>query len=1318
MVKSLGFSNFEVVDPIGFSGGLWLLWNANKVKVEIIGTSDQTISAYVSWSGRSPWIFTGIYANPCSTKRAKLWEYLNFVANCHQMPWLIAGDFNDMLKTDEKMGGTPLHRLRGFKKWFDENNMIDLGFSGPKFTWTNNRVFERIDRAVCNLQWRQQFAEAFVQHLPRTKSDHCPIKICLKSRVVSCPNRRPFRFEAMWLKHDQFHDFISQRWDQGSGSALAKSRSLVEPLKHWNLVVFGHLKQRKARLLARLIGIQRVLCHRPNRFLTHLEESLSNEYNIILDQEALFWQQKSRVKWLQEGDRNTKFFHISTIVRRRRNKIEKLMNNVGVWVEEAIELKDLAVDYFMGLFCANQPDNANLPMPKLFPSLREDELNPLVASIDINEVKESLFNIGSLKTPGVDGFPACFYQNQWQLCGNDIFNLVTEAFKECRIPEGLNATLVTLIPKIDNPMSMIHFRPISLCCTLYKVISKVIVARLRPLLAKLVSPHQVSFIPGRHLSDNILIAQELMFKFRNTKRKKGFIAWKIDLSKAYDRLNWGFIMTVLKEVGFPENLIQLIIHCVSSVTYQVCVNGELTETFTPKNGIRQGDPLSPYLFVLCMEKFSHLIVEAVKNFNWKPVKSSQGGPFVSHLFFADDLILFAEATPRQAHIMKQCLDEFCRASGQVVNFEKSAIYCSPNISKELASDISHICGSPLTNNLGKYLGMPLLHSRVTKSTYNNLVDKVHARLASWKSRVLSSAGRATLIQAVTSAIPVFAMQTAKLPMSICDELDKLNRNFFWGGSDKKTKVHLCQWDLLCRPKSKGGLGFKKTHEMNKALLAKSGWRLLKKDEGLWAQIFEKKYLRGHSPCDPNLLLKQNCSPTWKGIVFGSQLLEKGLIWRLGKGDNINFWKDKWIADEALIHMVEVSPDSSMDTIVSDFLMDGWWDIEKLRRVLPEDWVQKIIGCPADLGGTTEDCQIWQTTSNGLFSVKTAYNLLFSGTEWLNPWWKVLWKLKLPPKILFFFWLAYQGKIMSNEQRARRLFIGDPACCICDWHSESTLHILRDCTRAKRVWNLFLNSNQYAPFFHAELHPWLLSNFCSKNMFLQIPWKTLFGVICWHLWKWRNDFIFNNKDDLPFNPRELILSATKEWIKASTNNQLGGDKIQVSLAWTPPENGVLKLNVDGSLMKSSGSIGAGGVIRDHLGNWIGGFAVNLGKGQILEAELWGLFFGLKLAITRGIMDIIVEMDSVNAVNLILSNDLNICHPMAGLVSSCKRLLRQIPKCFLHHIYREKNAVADRLAAWSHDIDLGCWFLEDNPTWLGPLLLDDSIGVTKTRIISSV
>lgn len=231
---------------------------------------------------------------------------------------------------------------------------------------------------------------------------------------------------------------------------------------------------------------------------------------------------------------------------------------------------------------------------------------------------------------------------------------------------------------------------------------------------------------------------------------------------------------------------------------------------------------------------------------------------------------------------------FCIASGQTVNFDKSAVLCSPNTCKEVAKEISLICGSLLTENLGKYLGMPLLHSRITKATYGGLVDKVHGRLASWKSNVLSLAGRSTLIQAVTSAIPIYSMQTAKLPISVCEELDQINRDFFWVGSEKRHKVHLCQWDLVCRPKGKGGLGFKKSHNMNQALLAKVGWRLLQKDTSLWAKIFEAKYLKGHSILDLKMTSRQGSSSTWKGILFGAELLNKGLIWRLGKGDRVNF----------------------------------------------------------------------------------------------------------------------------------------------------------------------------------------------------------------------------------------------------------------------------------------------------------------------------------------------------------------------------------------------------------------------------------------------
>lgn len=156
-------------------------------------------------------------------------------------------------------------------------------------------------------------------------------------------------------------------------------------------------------------------------------------------------------------------------------------------------------------------------------------------------------------------------------------------------------------------------------------------------------------------------------------------------------------------------------------------------------------------------------------------------------------MLFSEASEAKASILKACLDAFCNLSGQTVNYDKSVLYCSPNTSKKIARAISRTCGSPLTNDLGKYLGMPMIHSRITKYTYANLIDKVQNRLASWKSNHLSMVGRLTLIQSVTSSVPIYAMQTAKLPSSMCNSLDKLNMNFLWGDTNDKKKVHLLCW---------------------------------------------------------------------------------------------------------------------------------------------------------------------------------------------------------------------------------------------------------------------------------------------------------------------------------------------------------------------------------------------------------------------------------------------------------------------------------------------------------------------------------------------
>lgn len=235
-----------------------------------------------------------------------------------------------------------------------------------------------------------------------------------------------------------------------------------------------------------------------------------------------------------------------------------------------------------------------------------------------------------------------------------------------------------------------------------------------------------------------------------------------------------------------------------------------------------------------------------------------------------------------------------------MSFEKSNLHCSPNTKKRTVRKIVKICGSPSTDNLGKYLGMPLIHSRINKYTYANIVDKVQNRLSGWKSKSLSMAGRLTLIQAVTSSSPIYAMQTARLPASSCSKIDKLNRNFLWGDTDQRKKIHLIKWDTVCKPKLQGGLGIKRIAAMNQAMLAKTSWRMLQNDKGLWHEIYKAKYLRRASFLDPNYTCPNSSSSTWRSIIFGAKLLNQGLQWRVGKGDSISFWTDCWLPTGALI----------------------------------------------------------------------------------------------------------------------------------------------------------------------------------------------------------------------------------------------------------------------------------------------------------------------------------------------------------------------------------------------------------------------------------
>ena len=206
--------------------------------------------------------------------------------------------------------------------------------------------------------------------------------------------------------------------------------------------------------------------------------------------------------------------------------------------------------------------------------------------------------------------------------------------------------------------------------------------------------------------DNFVIVQELVHSIGRTKGKNGLTAIKIDLEKAYDKIEWSFICEMLLRFKFPSKLIDLIMSCISSVSSTLLFNGGCLESFWPSRGIRQGDPLSPYLFIMCMEFLSHLIERKCENKSWTPIKTSRNGLPFSHLFFADDLVLFACANLENCQAIKDVLSEFCTRSGQTVSAAKSRVYFSPNVDPDQREVFSDIFGFTQTSNLGKYLGFP------------------------------------------------------------------------------------------------------------------------------------------------------------------------------------------------------------------------------------------------------------------------------------------------------------------------------------------------------------------------------------------------------------------------------------------------------------------------------------------------------------------------------------------------------------------------------------------------------------------------------------
>lgn len=450
---------------------------------------------------------------------------------------------------------------------------------------------------------------------------------------------------------------------------------------------------------------------------------------ILLDKEEE-WRLKSRAIWLKGGDENTKFFHNYAKGRKSANTIWKMRGLDGREVSSFEAISSLGKNHFQALFTA--PGGISLAeiirTTQAFPRfVEEDDAELLFKAVDKEEVEWIIKAMPRDKSLGPDGWTIELFIHFFDIIGDELTEVVEESRKKGEIYSSFNTTFIALIPKTENPASFEDFRPISLCNTIYKIIAKIIVVRLKPILSECISNEQFGFLDGRQIHEAIGVAQETIHSIRQAKKKGA--ALKIDLSKAYDRIDWSFLRLLLTHFGFKVEFINWIMGCITNVNFVVLINGAASNFFKSQRGLRQGCPLSPLLFLLAAEGLSRLILKAKHSGLFTGLEVAVN-LFISHLLFVDDILIFLNGNLNEVKVLKDLIDLFLKATGLQINPRKSH-FILEGFNRQETNAITDIMpfetcqmDSPF-----KYLGFWLKPSSYRKQDWHWLVAKIEQRIA-------------------------------------------------------------------------------------------------------------------------------------------------------------------------------------------------------------------------------------------------------------------------------------------------------------------------------------------------------------------------------------------------------------------------------------------------------------------------------------------------------------------------------------------------------------------------------------------------------------
>ena len=382
--------------------------------------------------------------------------------------------------------------------------------------------------------------------------------------------------------------------------------------------------------------------------------------------------------------------------------------------------------------------NAHAILEVIQPLVTEDMNISLTREFTRQEVEIALKDMAPLKALGPDGMPPIFFQSFWRLIGDDVSKAVLDFLNSCHIPKEFNFTYVTLIPKMKNPKKISEFQPISLCNVIYKLISKVLANCLKPLLPSIVSENQSAFQASKVITDNILMAFETLHYMKNHQTgNTSFMALKLDMSKAYNRVEWSFVECLLKKMGFHSKWVDLMMECITTISYSILINGEPSHTIHPSRGLRQRDPLSPYIFLLCTEGLHGLLTRAAASGDIRGISICRNEPRLTHLLFADNSLLFCRASIQECMHIQALLSTYEEASRQKLNRDKTTLFFSKITDTEIQDSIKDLLGVLEIKQYEKYLGLPSFVGRNKKASLAFIKEQVWKKLQGWKEKLLS-----------------------------------------------------------------------------------------------------------------------------------------------------------------------------------------------------------------------------------------------------------------------------------------------------------------------------------------------------------------------------------------------------------------------------------------------------------------------------------------------------------------------------------------------------------------------------------------------------